>query len=1380
MRCDDNDTYKGAVRAEIREWIKNNTVPPPSSKKSGSSQENHDAFEWLIVHVVIPNTTAATQPRTSSSKSESGTLEKTPSASRWGSKSTPLLEKLRADFNGSGKSSLDRVAQIRIGINDVPYDLLPRVVPAVPTGYSENEADAENAWKELMSKIKSQILHSFDMRVTQYEEDIKERDGQRALPGWNFCTFFILKEGLARGFESVGLVEDALVGYDELSVGLDSLFHNDTTDSTTPNLAIRPFAEDLKETLEKAAAGLTAGNDGDEEAVDLQFTPTVSDRYDAIAISATKKPYRDMILENKVSHFDFRCYIFSRQIELLLRLANVSSTREELLARLKEQQESVLYGEAPMAQATPQVIDEREDLTRLSEICQRALQFIPAITQIMRQDILAAWTSKSGADTSTGVPSEVVDNIVSSFAFSVAQQILAQTSTKALPIPPSALPPPEAHEQKASIPEPKTMMHPARTSSLSIRTVSRPPPSPNFFPGPGANSSELDKHNAQFAKAGLEDLAGRRAELYMVSRSVLENLGNRRGWSNGWLEAPMLGDSGISEMVDIDLDADETPSKAPATPSEPSMAGIESPLLMTAIDTSDDFYRLYEILTDKALRHYTVAGHEHSVQANKADLAVMKFHLKEYRVAAELFPKTTQFFGEGGWSLLELSMLVMYAQCLNVLQDKDSYVRVALKLLIMACAAEKERIRNNKGITLGTQSTQHLDMKPLAGVVDQLLELATGLQTDRKALLASFFTNAEIGETPAYDENKDGCSLTLQLQSLLSEEIKFESVKLRASTVTGGPIKELHFETAETVLQPGMNKIVVRCSSAVPGKYQIDRLHLRSGKLVLEWERDVDQQPDNDEALFKKAFLTLYQRKNSLEMSLKATKHTALDQNNSLDLLLSTGWNHVKSCELKVKPATGGLRLLATEAKIVNDGATFAKPPEAGAFFFEALPAGKMVTVRFPYTLEQDIAIVLVKLEAHYTLDSGETFCTAKTASVSVGLALGVNVQDVFKHQSLFSRFNVTTSTESPLRLFKSELIESDLFESSTGNTSIKPVTIFPKQSASLLYRVQRRQTAKSNSKSARTMYLKLYYGVLHDEIEEVIGTSVEEKLEGTSLSQYAKPLRSTVINELKKLLRPADLERAALLGDVSTLLLADVPWERHFDGFGLLNGSKEKAANALASFLRTWQKENLHLRVATEPGTDPSSILIPVEIPSVSVVHTADIRMQRSAATNSQAIDESEIRHVNEMIPASLHLKWTRIWDTNTAPKEDLEFSYEVSAASDVWLLGGRRKGHFVIPADSEVTSTAATEAEIPLILIPLREGWLPYPSVEIREVLPDGAEMVAQNCEVDFKNIGETIRVVDEKVSVTVSLDASGPGGGPLVLETEGPRGDSGRIVA
>ncbi|EAQ83117.1 hypothetical protein CHGG_10935 [Chaetomium globosum CBS 148.51] len=503
LRCDDNDTYKSTTRSEIREWIKTNTTG--TQGKTGSA-ENHDACEWLIIHVVLPNSTAATQPRISGKAPDSSSDGK--ASIKWRAGSSTLLEKLRADFNGSTKGAPDRVRQIRIGINDVPYNMLPRVVPAVPTGYTENEQDADNAWADLIAKFKELILSSFDRRVTQYEEDIKERDAQRSLPGWNFCTFFILKEGLARGFESVGLVEDALVVYDELSVGLDNIIQAQAAGGSAEanGGALLSYTEDLKELAQKAMAEIAGGHiefgegEGEGEAVDLQ------------------------------------CYIFSRQIAVLLRLANAWSSRDELLAKLKEQQELVPKGVAPRAPA-PKMTEESENLTHLAEICKRTLEFVPAVSAVMRADIIAAMTAVEKAEQGEAesqvsldpLLAEVIDNMVASFAFSIAQQILAQTSTKALPIPPSTLGTSEHTEQKASIPEPKTMMHPARSSSLHSQGPQGAPRSPVGFPG----ANHDDSLPPPYLKSGLEDLAAQRAELCALSRNILEECGKKRGWTDG-------------------------------------------------------------------------------------------------------------------------------------------------------------------------------------------------------------------------------------------------------------------------------------------------------------------------------------------------------------------------------------------------------------------------------------------------------------------------------------------------------------------------------------------------------------------------------------------------------------------------------------------------------------------------------------------------------------------------------------------------------------------------------------------------------------------------------------------------------------------------------
>lgn len=476
-----------------------------------------------------------------------------------------------------------------------------------------------------------------------------------------------------------------------------------------------------------------------------------------------------------------------------------------------------------------------------------------------------------------------------------------------------------------------------------------------------------------------------------------------------------------------------------------------------------------------------------------------------------------------------------------------------------------------------------------------------------------------------------------------------------------------------------------------------------------------------------------------------------MDKNNALDLVLSTGWNDLTACEVRVKPATGGLRLLTREAKFVNSEHRFAKTPEAGLFFFGAVEKNTNLTIRFPYTLEQDIGIVAARLEVTYITACGQYYL-AKALSIPVSLAVGVNVQDIFKHNALFSRFSVSTATPSPLRLFKSELLESELFESEFGVSCSQPITIFPKQAANLLYKITRKPGARSNKPAAKTMYLKLHYSLLHTDVEELISLSIEKYISQSPLAQCARTIRAIIVDMVRSGLGPQDLERAALLGEIPTAFLQDIPWD--LSGLGIIPSTTSEIGPAIAKLLNAWQSENSRLRIPAHSVSELSSILIPVEIPSVAVVHTADIRLEGGDLV------------VGQVMSATLFLKWTRGWDTEERPGAQ-EFSYEVTAPGDMWLLGGRRRGHFVVPSSSHDSSTTTDSAvpndlRIPIILIPQREGTLPYPTIEIREPEPKGFE-------VDWRNLGESVRVDGGRRGLTVCLDASGSGGGPLVLGGE-----------
>ncbi|PCH38130.1 hypothetical protein WOLCODRAFT_64398 [Wolfiporia cocos MD-104 SS10] len=226
--CEDNDIYKNAIKKQIKDW-----------HMSVSQRKNQ---EWLIVHIVRPD-------------------EKTAQGRIFQMKAS-VLDKIRADFNS---------------------DKRDRCVQLVWSPDYENPT----AWAEFINKLKDGILSAFDSAFTQREEDVKRSEGQRQMPGWNFCTFFILKESLAISLEGVGLHEDALQQYVELESSFFRVLRDKNLSWFGALIALEPLDDSTS------------------------------------LLSVTKKPYRDLILANSISVFDFRIYLLARQCTLLQKLGLV-------------------------------------------------------------------------------------------------------------------------------------------------------------------------------------------------------------------------------------------------------------------------------------------------------------------------------------------------------------------------------------------------------------------------------------------------------------------------------------------------------------------------------------------------------------------------------------------------------------------------------------------------------------------------------------------------------------------------------------------------------------------------------------------------------------------------------------------------------------------------------------------------------------------------------------------------------------------------------------------------------------------------------------------------------------------------------------------------
>ena len=149
-------------------------------------------------------------------------------------------------------------------------------------------------------------------------------------------------------------------------------------------------------------------------------------------------------------------------------------------------------------------------------------------------------------------------------------------------------------EPKTIIPEPKTIVPPVRRSSLrSGQDVHVEPSRPVTLPAGALPPSQPQKREPV-----LEELAYYRAELVLLERNALKQLGSVRGWSTtlGDLYDQELRRSAPMEDVSLDEDSPPTGNTADAQPVEAvTLAGVEDRVLYDALQSEEAFYQSYGV-----------------------------------------------------------------------------------------------------------------------------------------------------------------------------------------------------------------------------------------------------------------------------------------------------------------------------------------------------------------------------------------------------------------------------------------------------------------------------------------------------------------------------------------------------------------------------------------------------------------------------------------------------------------------------------------------------------------------------------------------------------------------------------------------------------------
>lgn len=215
---------------------------------------------------------------------------------------------------------------------------------------------------------------------------------------------------------------------------------------------------------------------------------------------------------------------------------------------------------------------------------------------------------------------------MSSWTFSVAQQVLEETDITALPTArfsdthkPSSSSIASSrgrHDSELKLPmsESNTLAHHRGTSYLPRNrgSMGEPPwaqaslSSQVVYEQRSSSTSrqQNEQQRSHDNRTGVEGLAAHRAEILLVQRRVLERVGKARGWSIGWTSAANAHLFDSASLTEIDLDdpkssvgeVENTDSMVQEGSSKDStLQGLYHPSLVAAVSSIDDFRNLYEV-----------------------------------------------------------------------------------------------------------------------------------------------------------------------------------------------------------------------------------------------------------------------------------------------------------------------------------------------------------------------------------------------------------------------------------------------------------------------------------------------------------------------------------------------------------------------------------------------------------------------------------------------------------------------------------------------------------------------------------------------------------------------------------------------------------------
>jgi len=885
--------------------------------------------------------------------------------------------------------------------------------------------------------------------------------------------------------------------------------------------------------------------------------------------------------------------------------------------------------------------------------------------------------------------------------------------------------------------------YPSRTTSLSGPARKGPQ---------GFSSGDAAKVND---KPGLPELSAYRAELVMIKRRTLEHLAERRGWVAGWNYTPSLS----SARDEVDLDADGGDDEAPdSAHQENKSESADVPAVLTAQLTSSladlpSFLSAFEELSSLAVRLYTTATHSKSAETIMGDIAMLKLQQRDFTNAARYLEYVLPLYASDSWSLQEARVVRDLSECLRHLNRKGDFAQVILSFLKKIAGRRIE----------GKQCSGD-DQAESEQYLKRLVAASEDLPTDLDVKMADFFDEIKLGREIGLLSDTDGFVYRFSFGHVLSEDITLDEVSVKLVRVDDPQTEIVITRTEPLVVKNGTADVELKSGTSTFGAYYIDKVILRAKKLRFTHDLRPPTIPetsalgivyapsgDEEKNQRERPYVLLYPHTRAFDASAHLAKTNHMNKTKHLELRLVSGWNEVQEVDIRLKPASAGLRLYLSDAEAEGIDRRNDKEAKAGVLALGSLNTEQKATVQIPYTMDHAISKIIVRLEAHYSTAHGDfTFIAA--VKLPAALPLDVNVDDLFRHDALFSTFSVRTTDRRPLVVTSAVLSDSKAYAAETPPVSSLPTVVLEQAPLSLLYKITRKQQANSGSKSTKKdapLSLSVHYQSVADLVMASLANTFDADL-ATSKFTYLRRLLLPILHErVCQRLLPSDMDKAALLGEAKMPSFADLGW------FEIVDTLPMETQRALSDWLMKWHIEHtrIEIKLPIERTNEDKCVSLAVEVPNVDVAFSVSVALLEPGLAGEAGLER--IVKLGQPVKAELRISHARAWSSETVfgtqqggkDTRGCDFFVDVQAEPDTWVVAGSKKKHFTIPQAIDQTSDEVIT--FPIVLVPLRLGSSALPQLNVQAFKSEdgneaGQAQAVASCETFCESAGVVVKVI------------------------------------